>query len=320
MMVGQFSVTKQDTVRAKNQLITDSAVLKQLLQSQDPRKTSDSTAKIMKPVSRITGRQTAPAESLFIEPVDTTSVCRRNSITDISFYFPDNIISSGKLDAVNRFPFEFTEKNMKADAVRMEILVKQLKPGEDLQVQTIHEDWIIIILATALFIFSLVRATSKSLMTNLSRFFLFRTISNAAKGKSSGLAQWQSILLNFISFSIISLFLYCFVSFNQIPPAGFSKILVWLIILAAIMISAGIRYIVCLITGQMSGTSGVFREYLFGVFQAYRFSALFLYMLILLICYTLFLPSQYGFYVRCGHYGNTLHCKDIQVICNFSKQ
>jgi hypothetical protein len=229
------------------------------------------------------------------EIVDTTSVCQRNSIVDISFYFPENIVSSGKLDAMNRFPFEFTERNQVAEAVKKEILVKQLKPGKDLQLQSMHDDWIIIILAVALFLFSLVRATSKSLITNVSRFFLFRTISNPLKSKSTALAQWQSILLNLISFNIISLFLYCFASFNQILPAGLSKPLVWLIILAVIMISAGIRYVVCIMTGQLSGTAGIFREYLFGVFQAYRFGALFLFMLILLICYTLFFPANAGF-------------------------
>jgi hypothetical protein len=227
--------------------------------------------------------------------VDTTSVCQRNSIADISFYFPDNLISSGKLDATNRFPFEFSERNRRADAAKKEILVKQLKSGQELQVQAMHEDWIIIILAIVLFLFSLVKATSKSLFTNVSRFFLFRTMNNPSKSKSTGLAQWQSILLNLISFNIISLFIYCFASFNQVLPSSLNKILDWLIILALIMISAGIRYIVCILTGQMSGTTAVFREYLFGVFQAYRFGALFLFMIILLICYTLFFPANAGF-------------------------
>jgi hypothetical protein len=78
-------------------------------------------------------------------------------------------------------------------------------------------------------------------------------------------------------------------------PASFSRILVWLIILCVIMISAGIRYIICIITGEMSGTAGIFREYLFGVYQGYRFGALFLYILILLISYTLFFPANAGF-------------------------
>jgi hypothetical protein len=228
-------------------------------------------------------------------PPDTTSVCQRNSITDISFYFPDNIISTGKLDPLNRFPFEFTEKNSQAEKVKMEILQSQLKPGQDLPEKIMHDDWIVVILAVSLLIFSLVRSTSKSLMTDVKRFFLSRSASDPSKRKGSGLAQWQSILLNLDSFFIISLFLYCFASYNQILPSGFNRILIWLILLAGIMLAAGIRFVICKITGLMSGTTDLFREYLFGVYQFYRFSAIFLYLLILLICYTFFFPPNTGF-------------------------
>jgi hypothetical protein len=295
MIVVLYSMAQQDTVRVKNQALTDSAILKQHLKSPEQKQTSDSSVKTPKQLSHATGRLTATAVSQLIVPVDTTSVCRRNSIADISFYIPDNFISSGKLDPVNRFPFEFTEKNRKSEAARKEILVKQLKPGQDLQVQAMHEDWIIINLAIVLFLFSLVRSTSKSLLPDVSRFLLFRTMSNLSKSKSTGLALWQSILLNLIAFNIISLFLYCTASFFQMLPAGFSRLLVWLIILAGIMITAGLRYIICFMTGQMSGTEGLFREYLSGVSQSYRYSALFLYLLIILICYTLFFPANVGF-------------------------
>ena len=294
-MIAFYSVAQQDTLRGQTQVLSDSARQKKLSPTLNKKVVSDSTAKIMRQDYRSTVRFTLNTASQAILHSDTTSVCQRNTVADISFYFPDNIVSSGKLDPLNRFPFEFTEKNRKTEAVKMEILLKQLKPGQNLQVRVMHDDWVVIILAIAFFVFSLVRSTSKSLMPDVRRFFLFRSVSDPSKRKVSGLAQWQSILLNLDSFFIISLFIYCFASFNQILPSGFSRILIWLILLSVIILAAVIRYTLCKMTGKMSGTTDLFREYLFGVYQFYRFSALFLYLLILLICYTLFFPPSAGF-------------------------
>ena len=295
MMIAFNSVAQQDTIRGKNQALSDSVGQNHLLRTSNKKQVSDSTAKSLKQNYRSTVKNNLNSAFQSILPIDTTSVCQRNSIADISFYFPDNIVSSGKLDPLNRFPFEFTEKNRRSEDAKMEILLKQLKQGQDLPVRIMHDDWVVIILAITFFIFSLVRSTSKSLMPDVRRFFLFRSVSDPSKRKGSGLAQWQSLLLNLDSFFIISLFIYCFASFNQILPAGFSRILIWLILLAVIMLAAGTRYTLCKTTGKMSGTSDLFREYLFGVYQFYRLSALFLYLLIMLISYTLFFPSGAGF-------------------------
>ena len=295
MMIGIYSVALQDTVRGKSRILSDSTgqPISPLLLNQKP--VSDSTVKGAIPENRKTARNTINTALQETAPADTTSVCHRNSISDVSFYFPDNIISTGKLDPLNRFPFEFTNKNRQADSLKLEILVRKLKPGQDLPARTMHDDWLILIMALALFLFSLVRSTSKDFMPEIKKFFLFRSISDPSKRKGSGLAQWQTVLLNLDSYIIISLFVYCFVSYNQIIPLGFSRILIWLIILSGIILAAGMRYVVCKMTGHISGSTEIFRDYLFGVYQSYRFSSLFLFFLIMLIRYTLFFPPNAGF-------------------------
>ena len=226
---------------------------------------------------------------------DTTSVCGRNSIADISFYDTDNVIIRNEVGLYNRFPFLFTEKNRQIQVKEKAFLIKQLKSGQELPSQPLHNDWIIGILIISAFLYTLVRATSANVLSDIFRFFRFRGRTDTPSRNLSGLFNWQSTILNLISFLIFGLFIYCAAGYYNAIPAGFSNILFWLISLAVVITAATFRHIVCYITGMMSGEEELFREYLLGVYQSYRFSALILFFLVVLLTYTVFLPAMVCF-------------------------
>jgi hypothetical protein len=265
-------VIKQDSVQSKS----DSVSIIKDLQSKD--------SSSHKPV-------TASKIIRFVLS-DTTSVCKRNSITDVTFYDSDNVIAKIGPDFSNRFPFLFTERNRQLQAEAKVSLVKQLKSGQDLPARQFHDDWVIGIILIAAFLFSLIRATSKSLFPGVPGFFLFRGINDPSSRDIGGLFHWHSTILNLISFFVIGLFSYfAAYYFNLIPP-GISGLLFWLISLAIIISAVTLRHIICLITGNISGEKEVFSEYLLGVYQSYRFSAFFLFVLVIIISYTSMLPVR----------------------------
>ena len=229
-----------------------------------------------------------------IQQDDTTSVCVRNSITDITFYDSNNIVTKKELKSSSRFPFIFTEKTRQIQVETRASLIKSLKPGQDLLSQPFHDDWIIGIIFIAAFLFSLIRATSKSMLPRVTRFFLFRGINDPASRDMGRLFHWQSTLLNLVSFLIIALFAYFVASYYNLIPSGISGLLFWLISLGIIILAVTFRHIVCETAGNISGEKEVFREYLLGIYQSYRFSALFLFALVVLMAYTMLLPAGGG--------------------------
>jgi len=229
-----------------------------------------------------------------IQPDDTTSVCVRNSITDITFYDSNNIVIKKELESSSRFPFLFTEKTRQIQIETRASLIKSLKPGQDLLSQPFHDDWIIGIIFIAAFLFSLIRATSKSMFPEVTRFFLFRGINDPSSRDIGKLFHWQSTLLNLISFLIIALFIYFVASYYNLIPSGISSLFFWLISLGAIIPVVTLRHIVCVTVGEISGEKEVFREYLLDIYQSYRFSALFLFVLVILLSYTMLLPAIWG--------------------------
>jgi hypothetical protein len=220
------------------------------------------------------------------------SICVRNSIADITFYDSNNIITRIESSSYKRFPFIFTEKNNQMKQEARASLIKHLKPGQEIPVQALHDDWFILIILVAAFLFSLIRTSASAMLPGVTRFFLFRGINDPLSRDIGGLFHWQSTILNLISFLILGLFVYCTVSYFQLIPDGISGFLFWLISLGLIISAVTLRHIVCVITGNVSGEREVFREYLLGVYQFYRFSALFLFANIFLMSYTLLLPAR----------------------------
>ena len=282
-MLISYSYIQQDTVPRKTIVNHDSVrVQTDSTSTENFSKAKESVSQ--KSVSVI--QKTVPVNN------DTTSVCTRNSIADVTFYDFNNFILRIGYGSYKQFPFVFTEKVRQQQIEAKAHLIKQLKPGTDLPVNPLHSDWMILIVLLCVFLFSLVKKMSGRLSQNFNRFFLFRGINYPVSRDLGGLFHWQSTILNLVSFIIIGLFGYSVASYFEIVPGGFKGIIVWLISLGIISSAVTLRHIACLITGEASGEQEAFREYLLGIYQAYRFGALFLFMIFLLITYTRILPVQ----------------------------
>jgi hypothetical protein len=228
--------------------------------------------------------------NITVDITDTTSVCNRNSISDVTFYDRNNIVFQIHSQSSQQLPFIFIENYRQKEIKERSLLIKHLRPGNDIPANPLHADWIILIILVAAFLSSLVRSTSGSLSSGFGRFFLFRGINDPVSRDHGGLFHWQSTILNLISFLIIGLFGYYAALYYYLVPTGSRGILIWLIALGIIASSVTLRHITCVITGSMSGRQEVFREYLLGVYQSYRFGAFFLSVIIILMSYTHILP------------------------------
>jgi hypothetical protein len=280
---------QQDTVKVIKPLLNDTI-----------KSRTDSLHSVIRKTSGDTIKQTRKAihEKSFPVISDTTSVCSRNSISDVTFYDSSNIVKQIIPGSHDRFPIIFTEINRSREAEAKAILLKHLKPGEKIPVQPLHTDLVIMIVFSAAFLFSLVRTASKSFIPDVSRFFLFRGINDPSSRDIAGLFHWQSTLINFISFSIIALFLSLYAVFALIIPAGMTVLSVWLISVGTVISAVTLRHAICLITGNISDEREVFREYLVGIYQSYRYGALILFLVIVLLSYTHFLSVKA--YFVCG--------------------
>ena len=297
MMTITRSETLQDTIPGRIINLQDSSRIKAdtIIFPSSP----DSLITISKEKTKDTSvviKRTPPKQVKLII-TDTTSVCGRNSIADITFYDSSNFIKTIGDPPFNKFPFLFTEKNRQAEINAKVSITKHLKSGEDLLRQPLHSDWIIGIILVVSFLYSLIRTASKGLLPGVSRLFQLRGVIDPSIRETEGIFQWQSTIHNLISFLIISLFTYYAASYYAITPFGISGIIMWLLCLFTIIVSVTIRHFICEITGNMSGEKDVFREYLVGIYQSYRFIALFLFVLIILISYTVILPPGTGFII-----------------------
>jgi hypothetical protein len=281
MMIIYCSELQQDTVPRKIVLNQDSL-----------RKNTDSASLIISVPQKdsIKHRIVKTHQNILPDYSDTTSVCTRNSITDVTYWDSNNVILKIEPGSYTQFPYSFTEKIIQKKMEDRAFLMKQLKTGDDLPVNPFHADWIIIIIIAAAFLYSLVKTTSKGLIPDFGKFFLFRGINDPASRDIGGLFHWQSTLLNLSSFFIIGLFGYLTASYYNFIPAGFKGIIIWLIALLVVSVAVTLRHFACILTGIVSEEEEVFRQYLLGIYQAYRFGALFLFVIIILMSYTVILP------------------------------
>jgi len=118
---------------------------------------------------------------------DTTSVCTRNSIADITFHDSVNVLTTIDPSLIYRFPLTFIENNQIREAEARSILIKQLKPGQILPENPLKADWTLLILLIASVLYSLILNTSKSLLPELSKFFLFRGVSDSSSRDIGGM-------------------------------------------------------------------------------------------------------------------------------------
>jgi hypothetical protein len=225
-----------------------------------------------------------------IDNSDTSSICSRNSVSDVTFYDRDNFVFEIGKRPYKQFPFIFTEKVREKEALERILLIKHLKNGNDLPPTPLHTDWMIVILLTAAFLFSFVRRTSGNLSSRFTKFFTFRGVSEPVSSDIGGLFYWQSTIMNLVSFLIIGLYCFSAAEYYNLIPTGIKGIIIWLIAFGIISLAVTLRHLACIITGAISEEHEVFREYLLSIYQSYRFGALFLSAIIILITYTRILP------------------------------
>ncbi|MCJ7449776.1 MAG: DUF4271 domain-containing protein [Bacteroidales bacterium] len=241
------------------------------------------------------GTEATPRITEILKVTDTTSVCTRNSISDVTFYDSNNLVYRIDVRSSNSFPFLFIEKNIGNKLDERISLMKHLREGKELPVRPFNEDWIILIFLFAALIFSVARTFSKKLFPDAVKFFLFRGIGDTSFRDLGILFQLQSTLLNLISFINMALFGYYAAFFYNVNPPGISGFLFWLISFGVIIVLITLRHFICVITGIVTGQRETFNEYLLNVYLFYRFTALIMSVLVILMTFTVFSPSKFFF-------------------------
>ncbi|HLP74434.1 MAG TPA: DUF4271 domain-containing protein [Bacteroidales bacterium] len=233
-----------------------------------------------------------------VKPVfDTSAVCRRKSIHDFTFHDPGNFVRALDYPVTDRTVIDLAGKARILNREKNEILISRLREGEPLPVKQRNEDWVIFIILAAALLLTLIRSSKKPLQ-NIQSFFLFRGVADSGSHNPAELFQLSGTIKNLASFIIISLFIYTSASWFGLIPAGMAKIVFWLICLAVVIAAITLRHIICLVTGNLSGTSEAFGEYLTGVYLSYHFSAVILAILTVMISYTKIVTPN--FIITCG--------------------
>ena len=274
-MITSFSDLQQDTVPRKAVIIQDTI-----------RENTTAETVVHQAGDSVRHRTSASRKVMPVDNSDTTSVCSRNSIADVTFHDLNNFIFRLGKGSYKQFPYVLIEKGSQQQAKERIFLLKSLKPGTNLPPQPLQSDWIILIIVTATLLFAMVRKTSGNVTEGFAKLFLLRGTNESGSKDLGGLFYWQSTILNFVSFLILALFGYLSASYYNIIPDGFSGLLSWLIVLVIISAGVALRHFTCVLTGAASGRQDVFADYLLGIYQAYRFGALFLFAIVVLISYT----------------------------------
>jgi hypothetical protein len=219
-------------------------------------------------------------------PENTISSSTRNIISDVTFYDSVNLITKINEAKVNRFPFIFTEKNRNREKAAKMVMEKHLRDGKALPVNPLHNDWIILIVLFAAFLYSSIRTFSKNFFPEVARFFSFRGVGDPVSGDIGEVFHWQSTIVNLISFFNIALFIYCASSYYNFIPEKIPGLLFWAVAFAAVALIITTRHLVCYITGNLSGQNEMFNEYMVTIYQSYRYAGLILFLLVILLSYT----------------------------------
>jgi hypothetical protein len=228
---------------------------------------------------------------------DTTSVCARNSIADITFYKPENVINYfGRIPA-GQFPYQLAGKTASVRQGQAVTLIKDLRDGKEMPEKPLHHDWMIAVVLIAAYLYMIVRTRSRSILPEMARFLMFRGITESVSHDIGSVFTWQSTVLNFVSFLVIALFGYCAAEYYEFIPSGIPSFVFMLITLCVVIFGITSRHFICTSTGNLSGRAEAFNEYLFNVYQSYRFSSVVIFGIIVLLIYTVFFPPSFYFII-----------------------
>ena len=163
---------------------------------------------------------------------DTISVSRRNPFGEI--IYPDSTSRNVSFfsDHSIFFPFSFVGKSENKEYQKPGIITTGLHEGRNIEQQPFKADWIIIIVLAAALIYATLSALPGSLFHNAKSFLIFKGIGDPSSRDRGVFFQWQTILINIVSFSGAALFAYCTADYYHFYPFGISGILLWLFSLA----------------------------------------------------------------------------------------
>ena len=226
------------------------------------------------------------------DPIDTSEVCLRNAVSDVTFYDSANLVTRIEKTELARFPYQFIERNNTREREARETLIKHLKDGKELPMRSFHDDWMVLVIFVSAFLYTVSRTVSKRMFSEVSRFIFFRGISDPASGDTAALFHRESTIMNFITFINLSLFAYCTAYYYEFIPPGISGFLFWSASLAIIIASVTIRHIICYATGRVSTEINAFNEYIVTIYLSYRLMAIVLFILVILLSYTRFFPAK----------------------------
>jgi len=226
---------------------------------------------------------------------DTTSVCSRNSIADITFYDPSGFVRNPEPYSQGQLPFQLAEITESHDKQQVLTIIKPLKEGLVLPEKPFHNDWMTILIILSAFLWLVVKTTARSMFHELTRFFLFRGINESSSRDTGSLFYWQSTVMNFVSFLIIGIFAYCAAAYYDFIPAGMRPFWFMLISLGLVIFCITSRHFICLGAGSLSSETEAFNEYLMTVYQSFRFSAVVIFAIVVFLLYTGILPPRVYF-------------------------
>jgi hypothetical protein len=284
--VAHYGIIEQDTVRQKIIVRNDSL---DHLGDTSLNRNQHKTDSIPKPQLSLK----RPEPKIIIE--DTTSVCLRPKVGYVDFSDSTNFIFSLNEDIAYKAPLTLTTANKEFFENNRALLLKSLKEGKKLPANEVENDWILPIVLLCFVLIGLVRTIPGNVFRSLANSLLLRDINETSPSDTGILFQWQSTLLNLSSFISISLFGFLLLRNNDIIPLGIKGFLLWVICLVIIIIAVTVRHFTCIVTGNISSESELFRDYLISIYNSYRTAGMIFLILISLILYTSFLPVDIYF-------------------------
>lgn len=223
---------------------------------------------------------------------DTTSVCTRNSIADFTFYDPSGFFRNIDRSQPVFYPFREAEKPVETHTEYRAGTSGILRDGNPLPLKPLHHDWLIGVIFLCTYLWIIVRSVNRSLLTEVTRFIMFRGVSESSSRDTGALFTWQSTIINFITFIVIALFFYTFAEIRDMIPPGIPSFAFMLICLGAIIAAITLRHFVCVAAGNLSDRREVFDEYLITVYDSYRFASVMLLAIVIMLAYTVILPDR----------------------------
>jgi hypothetical protein len=235
-----------------------------------------------------TRNDTLPEKATNAATPDTFSVCRRNSVADVTYYDQGNAALRANIPGGNSAILILSKNNTERIQQQREILLRSLKNGEERPVVAFHSDWSMLVILISFLLFTLVKTSTRNLKRSEKTF----PLKSADNHDSGGLFHWQSTIMNLVSFLVLALFCYNAASIYGTLPAGFSGLAFWGICLGVLIVAFTLRHAICLVTGRMSGQSEAFNEYLAGIYQSYHLGAVVIFILVILVSYTFLLSDK----------------------------